>query len=455
MIFKDQSRIGRDVLEVGLLKRTFDEHDVRYIAAADGLDSNNGFDIMSIFRDVFNEYFVADTSRKIRAVHRANAHKGKSAGRLPYGYKRSENNETWEIDEDAAAVVNEMFRAYVSGKSISDICRDFTARGIPTPDNHRYKRFDATDPWRVSSMCPMLVERAYIGISAVQKSTTVSYKNHKRIYHPEEEWVQIENHHAPLIDLETWDIVQRMRSNRRKYNKNGERSILSGLLRCADCDVTMSYARQGPGGTAAYFICRTYRSADCNNNHKCTRHGIKVSDIEAIVLAKIKETMDFAKRNGHKFAETVFKSANKDTEKAIKRKTTELAKAERRINELDKIISRIYEDKVIGSLSEARFAKMLDGYETEQAKLTTATETLRIEIDDLKSKTAKLDSFMKLVPRVGDITKLTEELARTFIEKVVVHEAVIRDGTKRVKESQPIDIYFTYIGSFDYGREQD
>ena len=453
-IFKDQSRIGRDVLEVGLLKRTFEENDVRYIAAADGLDSANGFDIMSIFRDVFNEYFVADTSRKIRAVHRSNALKGKSAGRLPYGYKRGENNETWEVDEESAAVVREIFKAYISGKSIPDICRDLTARGILTPDNYRYKRLGATDPWRVSSMCPMLEERAYIGTFAVQKSTTVSYKNHKRVYRPEDEWVVIQNHHTPLLDLETWDTAQRLRGGRRKYNKLGEKSILSGLLRCADCDSTLSYARQGPGGSAAYFICRTYRSADCNNNHMCTRHGIKVSDIEAIVLAKIQETVGAARSNERGFAEMVYKSANKDTEKAIKSKTAELGKAERRIAELDTIISRIYEDNVSGKISDERFNKMLAGFEAEQAKITATAEMLRNEIDDLKSKTANLQSFMNIVARVGEITELTDELARMFIEKVVVHEAVFKTETKRAKESQQIDIYFSYIGRFDTGNVQ-
>ncbi len=403
---------------------------------------------------IITHSYVADCSRKIRAVHRANALKGKSSGRLPYGYKRGENNEAWVIDEEAAAVVCEMFKAYVSGKSIPDICRDFTARGIPTPDNYRYKRFDATDPWRVSSMCPMLMERAYIGTFAVQKSTTVSYKNHKRVYRPEDEWVVIENHHTPLVDMETWDAVQRMRSGRRKYNKLGEKSILSGLLRCADCGSTLSYARQGAGSSAAYFICRTYRSADCNNNHKCTRHGIKVSDIEAIVLAKIQETVDFARRSERRFAEAVYRSQNTDTEKLIKRKTAELNKAEKRAAELDTIISRIYEDHVAGKLSEERFGRMLAGYEAEQQTLTGAAERLKAEVDDLKGKTANLQSFMNLISRVGAITELTEELARMFIEKVIIHEAVFRAGTKRTKESQQVDVYFSYIGRFDTGGEQ-
>lgn len=449
VIIKDQSRIGRDVLEVGLLKRQFEEHDVRFIAANDNLDTANGYDIMSVFRDVFNEYYVADCSRKIRAVHRSNALKGKTAGRLPYGYKRMEGDSgAWQIDDEAAEIVVEIFKKYVSGQSVAEICRDLTARGIFTPDSYRYKR-PTTGPWRVSSVCPMLEERAYIGTFAVQKSTTVSYKNHKRVYRPEDEWVIIENHHEPILDMETFETAQRLRGSRRKYNKYGEKSILSGLVRCADCGGTLSYARQGTNGMYPNFICKTYRSADCNNNHQCTRHGIRVADLEQIVLTQIQETVSLAQKHEKEFVARVYQSTNANTEKNIKAKTAELAKADRRVSDLDMIINRIYEDHVVGKLSEDRFKKMLSDYENEQSALTAVTETLRVEIDNLKSKTANLQSFMRLVERYGRITELSDETARAFIEKVVVHEAIFADGTKRKKVSQQVDVYLTYIGQFD------
>jgi DNA invertase Pin-like site-specific DNA recombinase len=448
IIIKDQSRIGRDVLEVGLLKRNFEEHNVRFIAAADGLDSAKGFDIMATFRDVFNEFFVSDTSKKIRAVHRSNALKGKSNGHLPYGYKEAEDRAIWLIEEEKAAVVREMFRLYTSGTGISDICRIFTARGIPTPQPFAHKR-DAVAMWSVSGICPMLEEKAYIGTFAVQKTTTVSYKNHKRIYRPEEEWVVIEGHHEPIIDMETWDTAQRLRGKRRRYTKLGEKSILSGLVFCKDCGATLSYCRQGADGRTPNFICKTYRYADCNNNHKCTRHGIRVEDLEMIVLTQIQSTVDFAKSNEREFAEIVFRSQNTDTEKQIKNKTSELGKAEKRVIELDTIISRIYEDHIVGKLSEERFNKMLAGYEAEQAKLTTTAVALGAEIAELKGKTANLESFMRLLSRVGDIAELTEELARMFIEKIVVHEAVFKEGSKRAKISQQVDVYFSYIGQFN------
>ncbi|GHU53420.1 recombinase [Clostridia bacterium] len=456
VIFKDSSRIGRDVLEVGLLKRQFEENGVRFIAASEGLDSAKGFDIMATFRDVFNEYFVAETSTKIRAVHRSNALLGKSNGRVPYGYKIAEDDKTnWVIVEEHAEIVREIFKRYASGTSIPDICRDFSARGIPTPQAH-YGGSKKSELWRVSSVCPMLEEEAYIGTFSALKQTTVSYKNHKRINRDKEDWVVIPNHHPGIIDIETFETVKRMRGTRQRYTKLGEKSVLSGLLRCYDCGSTLSYARQGSGaaGNRAYFMCRTYRSADCFNNHLCTRHGIRVEDAEAIVLAKIQETVAFARKNKRAFAEQVFKSANKDTEKLIRAKTSELGKVERRVAELDTIISKIYEDNVAGKLSDERFSKMLSGFETEQKTLTGTVESLRAEIEELKSKTANLDSFMGLVERVGDISELTESLARTFIEKVVVHEAVFAEGSKRKKESQEVEIHFTHIGQVDLSNEE-
>ena len=172
VITKDQSRIGRDVLEVGLLKRQFEEHSVRFIAAADGLDTAKGFDIMATFRDVFNEFFVADCSRKQRAACKIGAQQGKAGGRLPYGYiEDSSDRSKWLIVEEKAAVVREMFRLYTSGMGVAEICRDFTARGIPVPQPESYKR---SKMWAVSGVCPMLEERAYIGTFTAQKTTTVT-----------------------------------------------------------------------------------------------------------------------------------------------------------------------------------------------------------------------------------------------------------------------------------------
>jgi hypothetical protein len=332
--------------------------------------------------------------------------------------------------------------------TINEICRILTAKGIPTPENHRMCKAAST-PWDISSVCQMLEDPVYIGKYVSHKRSTVSYKNHKRIIRPESDWVVIDNHHPPIVDLEIFEAVQRLRDNRRRYTKRGERSILSGLVRCADCGSTLSYCLQGTNGNTPNFICKTYRSADCHNNHKCTRHGIRVSDLEAIVLKKIKDAVTLARKSKKEFSDKVYKSSNTDIEKTIKSKTAELGRVERRIAELDKVISRTYEDHVIGKLTDERFDKFLKNYEAEQSGLTASAETLRTEIDELKSKTANIQGFMNLVERHGDVETLTERIARDFIDRVIVHEAVFKTGTKRVKLSQEVEVYLTNIGKFN------
>ena len=344
--------------------------------------------------------------------------------------------------------MQEIFNNFASGTSIVEICRDLTARQVPTPYNHR-EGLPYTIPWSVSSVCQMLVDQVYTGLYTSHKVTTASYKNKKRIVHPEDEWIIIENHHPPLIKKELFDTVQRLRNTRRRYTKLGLKSILSGLVFCKDCGSTLSYAMQGANGAYPNFICRSYRSANVLNQHKCTRHGIRVDDLEKLVLMKIQHTVRLAKEDPEGFTRQVQQNTNKDVEKNIKRKTSELEKTEKRIAELDRIITRIYEDNVNGKLTDERFQKMLTTYETEQAALTEATKTLPGEIAELKTKTANLQSFMELVEEDGEIAELTEATARKFVERVVVHEAVFETGTKRKKKSQEVEIHLAYIGQFN------
>jgi len=448
IIFKDQSRIGRDVLEVGLLKRTFEEHNVRYIAANDGLDSANGFDIMSIFRDVFNEFYVADCSKKIRAAKRVAALQGRVLAKLPYGYKANADNSAWLLDEEVSEQIKEIFDMYTSGTGIAEICRILTARKVPRPEDYR-KGKPISAPWDVSSTCQMLENPVYIGRYEMQKVTTVSYKNHTVIKRPKEEWVVIENHHPAIVEIETFEAAQRLRDNRRRRTKCGEKSILSGLVFCNDCGRTLTYSVASKKYPMASFICSRYRTTNCLHERKCTRHSMRVDALEHIALTKIQETVAFALDDEEAFTEQVFKNTNLDTENAIKAKIGEFNKAQRRIAELDNVMSRIYEDHVAGKMTDDRFVKLLSGYETEQSQLTESSTVLHDEIEELKSKTANLHSFMKLVKRYGKISELNEEVARAFIEKIVVHEAVMKEGTQRVKESQQVDLHLTYIGQFN------
>ena len=456
VIIKDQSRIGRDVLEVGLLKRTFEEYDVRFIAANDNLDTANGFDIMSIFRDVFNEWYVADTSKKIRAVKRSNALAGKCAGRPPYGYRAiNGSNQKWEIDEEAAKNVREIFNRIIAGDGPHTIAKDFDSRGIPTPMIH-YRSLKGLPPlnrdstWVTFIISEMCENRAYIGQLVSQKHTTSSYKNHKKFTRPMEDWVIFENHHEPIVDNNTFEIVQKLRANRRRPTKRGDIGVLSGLIFCSDCHSkhTIHGAQEGK---YQYYICSHYSNIKKHYKTVCSQHGIRRSVIEELVLENIRETLKYARENKETFAERIRKMTSKDTEKAIRAKTSELSKADRRISELDKIIKRLYEDNVLGRISDDLFTKMLDQFKTEQTGLVDGTKGLRAEVEELRRKTADIQSFMKLVEKYSEISELTAEVARTFIDKIIVHEPTYSENPKRKghqTRSQEVHIYFNGIGEF-------
>jgi len=406
VIIKDQSRIGRDVLEVGLLKRTFEEYNVRYIAANDNLDSANGFDIMSIFRDVFNEWYVADCSKKIRSVKRSNALAGKCNCRSPYGY-RSVNSSIWEVDENAAVYVREIFMRVVSGDSFFTIAKDFCKRGIEPPLVYS-RRLKGLPPlnedaaWTTHLISIMCSNQAYIGKLVSQKTTTPSYKNKKIIERPEEEWVIIENHHPPIVSLEIFELVQKLRANRRRYPKKEKLvGILSGLLRCADCNYVLRM-QNDPDGKYQYYICSNYSNKKSRFISACSRHSIRRDIVEAITLSKIQETVKFARENKDLFAKQLKEMTQKESANAIKLKTSELTKVECRINEMDNIVKRLYEDNVNGKLTDALFIKFSKDYETEHSSLTLKISTLKTEIDELQNKMVNLQQFMNLVDNYGN-----------------------------------------------------
>jgi len=356
----------------------------------------------------------------------------------------------WLIDEYAAEIVREVFKQFTAGVNPTEIGRDFHERKILSPmyyfqNNDSIQKNEYT--WHVSSIIKILENPTYIGRFVALKSTTQSYKNHKQIAIPEDDWIVIENHHEPLVSVETFETAQRLRQNRRRRSKTGEVGVLSGLAFCADCNATMTICNSGKH---SYYICSRFRSKNNLLNEKdCTRHSITKADLETIALAKIQETVSFAKADKEKFTELVYRSTNQDNDKAIKIKTSELTKAKKRVAELDKIISRIYEDHVAGKINDKRFAKMLSGYENEQSELSETAKRLEIEIDELKCKVTKLDSFMELVEQHGAITELTAEAARLFIERIVVHEPVYRNGNTKDKESQKVEVYLMYIGEFN------
>jgi hypothetical protein len=292
----------------------------------------------------------------------------------------------------------------------------------------------------------MRYNRTYLGERVLQKHTTVSYKNHTRIIRPEEEWCVFPGHHAPLVSVEEFELVQRLRSVRRKISYTGDLGVLNGLLQCSDCGDNLRIATDTKKGYS-WYMCRNYANSVCaGTGHSCTRHSINRKLLEELVLEELQRVTEFARSDRAKFAEAIRSEKDKVHQKALRAKTMQLAKGEKRIAELDAIINRVYEDHVAGRLSDDRFDKMLSTYQSEQAALAAEAAALRTEISAAKEKADCIENDLAPCEIYTDFSELTAEVARTFIEKIVVHESVKAPGHKWKKVSQQIDIHFTFIG---------
>ena len=465
VIIKDQSRIGRDVIEVGLLKRTFDEYDVRLIAANDNLDTANGFDIMSIFRDVFNEWFVADTSKKIRAVFKAKAQNGKHSNSVaPYGYKPSEADKfVWAVDEPAADVVRDIFKMCVEGMGPQYIAKELSRRGLKIPQIYKAER-DGVPPkhipkrpdtmWHTSVVVGILSNREYTGTAVLNRKTSKSYKDHRKYVKPEEEWIIHENAHPAIIDEQTWQTVQRIRAGRRQVQrKTYEKGVLEGSVYCLGCGDRL-YAKRnsrtnsdGSVREYCYYVCKNSRTY--SDNSSCTPHSIQREALEAVVLKDLQRVLRLAKMDERKFADKLNAASSRESERGLQKAKNELAKSKTRIGMLDRIVSKLYEDNVEGKISDERFVTMLAGYEAEQTGLKIRVSELEILISDATAQTASVDSFLRLVRSYTEIGELTTEIVHEFIDKALVGEAGYAPGRYSHwarEKTQEIRIIYNYIG---------
>ena len=453
VIIKDQSRIGRDVLEVGLLKRRFEEHNVRLIAANDNLDTANGYDILSVFRDVFNEYYVADTSKKIRAVIRSKAMSGnQKISTPPYGYTRDQNDPCkLVIDEPAAEIVREIYNRIIAGEGVSRIAADLNRRKIDTPRTRQRKQKNLPPPanphrWTGQRLHDIVVNPCYIGVRLLQKSTTASYKSKKRITRPKGEWCAHEDFCEPIVDKNTFETVQRLRSIRRKPTKIGEFGALNGLVYCADCSSRMRIS-QAFTSKAKYvtFVCGQYTS----NRDKCTRHSINRDVLENMVIDRLRSITSLTLRGKEELIRQAVLEAEKMADKVQQKINVNLSKADMRIAELDAIIRRLYEDNVSGKLTDARFEKMMAQYESEQSATEESVKELHNESIKPYGQTGSIAKFTELAKRYTNLPELTAEIARTFIDKIIIHEPIYvkpKQGQKKQKKlSQKVEIHISFV----------
>ena len=459
IVTKDLSRLGRNQLHTGLyIEERFPMFGVRYIAINDNVDtdSSESNDLMP-FKNLFNEWFIRDTSRKIRAVLKAKAERGERLGtRAPYGYRKDPDTKKLIVDEEAAAIVRRIFAMCASGSGPSQIARILKKEQILTPTMYAYTRFgmnhtclDTAHPynWSDSAIANLLENEIYLGNTVNMKYSTKSYKDKRRVEHPREECMVFENTHPALITREVWDIVQRVRKNKRRLTKMEEQNKYSGLVFCADCGSNMVLHRAHTmSASYNHFTCRTYKK----DGEACTGHYIRECVLDEIVLEDLRRVTSAAREHPEKFAAYIGSKQSAELQREIRRQEKELAAMRKRKAELDAIFKKLYEDSVLGRITTEQFQMLSGSYTEEQNLITVGIPQKENEIQRLRETVSGTDSFLDKAKRYTDITELTPELLRLFIEKIVVHE-------KEVKWSkhapQTVEIYYNGIGYVGSGQQ--
>lgn len=454
IICKDLSRFGRDYIKVGLYTEfIFPDKDIHFIAVNDDVDSNVQKDNdLAPFKNLFNEWYARDTSKKIKAVKKAKGLAGEHMSCVaPYGYRKNPDNpKEWLIDEESAEVVREIFRLCVDGYGPRRIANILTERKILIPSAYALEKGYAVrnnipkNPcqWSSTVVVDVLERMDYLGHTVNFKTHRKSYKQKKKIENDKSEWKIFENTHEPIIDKSTFDIVQKIRANRKRPTKMGEMPMFSGILYCADCGKKLSFHRRANDpDTKHNFVCSNYRS----DTHNCSMHYIRNVVVEQLVLENLREVVSYVKAYEDEFVQMVMDADIKQKSKELAKKKRVLSDKEKRYTQLDGLFQRIYEDNVSGKLSDERFVKLSQGYEAEQKDLQSEIEALRMELSQEKQQSVNVKSFLSTVKKYTEIPELTSEIVHEFIDRIIVHEADKSSG-KRIQE---IEIIYNHIGVFD------
>lgn len=453
---KDMSRFGRDYLQVGMYTEVlFPEKDIRFVAINDGVDSEKGDNDFTPLRNLFNEWYARDTSKKIRAVVKAKGMAGKRLSHLPpYGYIMGDE-ENWIIDDETGPVVKEIFALCLSGLGPTKIANILTAKNIPTPGTINYRRYgnkqgycpQAPCKWIYQTVSNILERVEYLGHTVNFKTTKKSYKSKKVIINGDDKRMVFKNTHPALIDQDTFDRVQVIRQGKCRHTKIGSVGLFSGLLFCADCGSKM-YHHRGSGikESYEYYTCAGYSK----RVNPCTTHHISVKNLKILVAADLRRVTHFAAEHEREFITMMVSCSMREQKRALVEMQKELDISQSRYDELDNIIQHLYEDKIKGQLTDERFAKLSAGYEAEQKGLEGTIKALSEQLSQKTDKTINIDRFMKLVKKHTSFEELTPTLLNTFIEKILVHEVEVdAEGQKR----QKIEIVYNFIGSVELPEE--
>ena len=451
IIVKDHSRLGRNRLIVGqLLEEDFVRLNIRYIAIMDNIDTDKGLNDFLPIQDWFNEMHAKNTSKKVKAVMK---NKGNSGIPLttnpPFGYKKDENNKNkWIIDESASKVVKKIFSLFIQGLSASQIAKQFVKEGIMNPTEYHQSLGMKTQNfptevkhyWSPMTINKILDRQEYIGDTINFRYTTRSFKDKTRINIPKEQWKIFKNTHEAIIDEETWNTVQRLRSNKRRPTKTGKTSIFSGHLFCKDCGAKLYYCTSNNfTPDKDFYRCSNYKN---NSTHSCSSHNIKDIALRELVLDNIKQVISYISSYEDLFIKEKLDASLEEQRKEDVSNKKLLSQCEKRIKDIDNLIQHIYEDNISGKITDERFATLSLNYEREQKDLKERINKLATTIDKTKQEEINITTFIDKVKKYTEIKELTPEIVNELIDKIYVYQQTKLNG----KKYQQIEIYYAGVG---------
>ena len=454
LCIKDMSRMGRDYLKVGQIMEILRQRGVRLIAINDGVDSARGDDDFTPFRNIMNEYYARDTSRKIRSTFQSKGKSGKHlTGTVIYGYLWNEARDQWLVDPEAAEVVKRIFSMTIDGYGPYQIASKLKSEKVLIPSAYlaqhgegvnKNKTFKDVYGWGSSTICNILEKREYLG-HTINFKTRKHFKDKKSHYVPEDEWTIFENTHEPIIDQQTFDLVQKIRGNVRRYPDGwGEAAPLTGLLYCADCGGKMYVHRTNNGKRISQYTCSQYTKVPCGTLCK-TQHRINEDVVLSLVSEMLKAIAEYAKHDRAEFVRVVQEAQSSQQTTEVKKQRTRLAAAKQRISELEVLLCKIYEDNILGKLSDSRYATLDAQYAKEQSELTAEISVLEKAVKSYEKHEKDADRFIALIDKYENFDKLTIAMLNEFIEKILVHE---RDRKGSIQTTQEVEIYFNFVGRF-------
>ena len=457
IVTKDLSRFGRDHIMVGYyLEYEFPEKQVRYIAVSENEDTKKGLSDFVPFKNLFNEWFAKDTSRKVKtALHAKFAAGERTFTYAPLGYIRHpEIKNAIVIDVETRWIIEKIFDLAYHGAGAAKIARVLVEEHVPTAGWLNYQRYgkfahiyegqpkEKSYAWTLAQVKSILKDETYIGNSVHNKQTNISYKNKKKIRKPQEEWFRVENTHEAIISKQVFEQVQEQIANRRRQQKDATTQIFSGLVKCADCRWSMRFGTNRQNSKPySHYTCSQYGQG----LKQCSSHYIRYDFLYHYVLTRIQDLSRLAQLDEKALLHQLLKGSEQELAANAKRQSAELTRAEKRRTEVDRKFAKLYEDWSDGRITEYNFNMMSQKYQTEQQELTEKIERLSAELESEKQTTVDAETWISLLKQYANPTELTAELLNTLIEKIVIHEATTVDGMRE----QNIDIYYRQIGKIE------